>query len=330
MATIRRRGKCWHAQVRRVGSSSQTKSFLSKVEALEWGRAVEGSIDRGVNPSPSPIKALRGIRFKSLLERYLREVTPSKRGATEEAYRIGRLIADPMAELMLSEVNQFILVAYRDQRLKFVGPATVKREFVIIKHCMEVARHSWGLPIQSNPAANISIAGINPGRTRTLLVGEEELLMLKAAKLKNALVLPIIKFAIATGMRRGEILGMRWGDLQMATRGLLIPTTKSGQARTIPLSKGALRVLEGLSPTHDLVFPMSPNACRLAWERLTRRAGIKDLHFHDLRHEALSRFFELGLSSPEVALISGHSDIRMLFRYTHPTRQRILDKLDSF
>jgi integrase len=67
----------------------------------------------------------------------------------------------------------------------------------------------------------------------------------------------------------------------------------------------------------ERVFPLSPNAVRLAWERVKRRAGIDDLHFHDLRHEAISRFFELGLSIPEVALISGHRDFKMLFRYTH-------------
>ena len=74
---------------------------------------------------------------------------------------------------------------------------------------------------------------------------------------------------------------------------------------------------------------MSPNGFRLAWVRLTRRAGIADLHFHDLRHEAVSRFFEMGLSVPEVALISGHREIRMLLRYTHPARQGIIAKMDA-
>jgi len=72
---------------------------------------------------------------------------------------------------------------------------------------------------------------------------------------------------------------------------------------------------------------MSANAFRLSWERVRKRAGISDLHFHDLRHEAISRFFELGLSVPEVALISGHRDARMLFRYTHPMRETILKQL---
>ena len=76
------------------------------------------------------------------------------------------------------------------------------------------------------------------------------------------------------------------------------------------------------------MFPITANALRLAWERLRRRAGITDLHFHDLRHEAISRFFEKGLSVPEVALISGHRDYRMLFRYTHLRAEDIVGKLD--
>jgi Site-specific recombinase XerD len=74
---------------------------------------------------------------------------------------------------------------------------------------------------------------------------------------------------------------------------------------------------------------MSPNAVRLAWERLKKKGDIKDLHFHDLRHEAISKLFEKGLSIPEVALISGHKDVRMLFRYTHLKAEDILLKIDD-
>ena len=92
---------------------------------------------------------------------------------------------------------------------------------------------------------------------------------------------------------------------------------------TIPLTKKALCIIENT----QFPFPMSTNAVRLAWERLKKKGNIKDLHFHDLRHEAISRFFEKGLSIPEVALISGHKDVRMLFRYTHLKAEDILRKL---
>ena len=167
-------------------------------------------------------------------------------------------------------------------------------------------------------------------------------------------------------MRRGEILAIRWDHIDFERRCLLIPHTKNGYARIIPLTPKALDILKseknqgeerkGISngkcvrslfqsldqtteetPRQttrytnqgDLVFPITANAIRLAWERVRRRADIDDLHFHDLRHEAISRFFEMGLTTPEVALISGHRDMRMLFRYTHPLRSQISEKFDS-
>ena len=89
------------------------------------------------------------------------------------------------------------------------------------------------------------------------------------------------------------------------------------------ISQRALNILNNT----ELPFPYTPNALKLAWNRLKKKGNIKDLHFHDLRHEAISRFFEKGLSIPEVALISGHKDVRMLFRYTHLKAEDILKKL---
>lgn len=111
---------------------------------------------------------------------------------------------------------------------------------------------------------------------------------------------------------------------------LTIPVTKTGRPRTIPLRDSAIEILKRQAVgkgKDDRLFPLSANAFRLAWERLKRRAGIQDLRFHDLRHEAISRFFEDGLSLPEVALISGHRDPRQLFRYTHLEASKIAAKL---
>ena len=82
------------------------------------------------------------------------------------------------------------------------------------------------------------------------------------------------------------------------------------------------------SRTEHQPFPINANAFRLAWDRLRNRAGLVDFRFHDLRHEALSRFFEMGLSIPEVALISGHKDVKMLMRYTHLRAKDLARKLN--
>jgi integrase len=103
--------------------------------------------------------------------------------------------------------------------------------------------------------------------------------------------------------------------------------SKNGQERTIPLTTGAIGILKDTPREREEVFPISANALQLAWGRLRRRVNINNLRFHDLRHEAISRFFEMGLSVPEVALISGHRDVRMLLRYTHLRAADIVKKL---
>jgi integrase len=148
-------------------------------------------------------------------------------------------------------------------------------------------------------------------------------------------VLPIILFALETGLRRSEILEVTWGHLDLNNRLVTIPRAKNGHSRSVPLSLNAIELLTELRGeirsclvVDARIFPMTCNALKLAWKKLLRRAKIEDLHFHDLRHEAISRFFERGLTPPEVALISGHRDMRMLYRYTHPQRHRILQQLD--
>jgi integrase len=128
-------------------------------------------------------------------------------------------------------------------------------------------------------------------------------------------------------MRRSELLSMRWEDVDVLRRTVLLRTTKNGRPRTVPLSMRALEIIQDMPRVGDRVFVVSANAVRLAWERLRRRAGISGLRFHDLRHEAISRFFEKGLNMPEVATISGHRDPRMLMRYTHPRPEMIALKL---
>ncbi|MCB8819547.1 site-specific integrase [Microvirga rosea] len=164
-------------------------------------------------------------------------------------------------------------------------------------------------------------------RLKRLIDGDEAKL-LGALNSRSAWYLRhLIALAIETGMRRGELLSILWRDLDEAARTLTLRTTKNGHPRTIPLTAEALRVLGEIPRTTERVFPVTPNAVRLAWERLVTRAGVGDLRLHDLRHEAISRFFEMGLSVPEVALISGHRDPRMLFRYTHPRPEDIAQKL---
>lgn len=158
---------------------------------------------------------------------------------------------------------------------------------------------------------------------------KEELQALSKAldECRNKHVKPMALFALATGMRRGEILALNWDDIDKERRTATIRMSKNGDPRTVPLSSSALAALKLCQTASGRIFPLSANAFRLSWERTKRRAGLEDLRFHDLRHEAISRFFELGLNVPEVAMISGHKDPRMLFRYTHPKAEEVANKM---
>ena len=133
-------------------------------------------------------------------------------------------------------------------------------------------------------------------------------------------------------MRRGELLDLRWKHIDFEQRVAHLPLTKNGESRDVPLSRRATALLSELSDHidkhEDRVFPMSGNAVRLAFERLRNRAGMPDLHFHDLRHEAISRLFEKGLNTVEVSAISGHKELRMLARYTHLRAADLVKRLD--
>ena len=183
--------------------------------------------------------------------------------------------------------------------------------------------------LSSNPVDRVKMPPSSPARDRRLEVGEFERLEEAAKQTKNPHIWPVIVFAIETGMRRGEILGLRWEHVDLDRRIVYLPLTKNGRSREVPLSAKAAEVLAKQHQRNDAESPFSvtPNGFRLAWEKLRRRAGLSDLRFHDFRHEAISRFFELGLNIPEVAVISGHRDPRMLFRYTHLRAEELVDRL---
>jgi integrase len=166
-------------------------------------------------------------------------------------------------------------------------------------------------------------------RDRRLEPGELERL-LSACSNPNPWFRPVIIFAIETGMRRGEILPLCWEHVHLGKRYAHLPDTKNGDSRDVPLSPMALELLEGLPRnirSDQVVFPLHFEALKSAWGRVCSRAGISDLRFHDLRHEATSRFFEKGLNVMELAAITGHKDLRMLQRYTHLRAEDLALKL---
>ncbi|MBI1180818.1 MAG: tyrosine-type recombinase/integrase [Alphaproteobacteria bacterium] len=327
MPSIRKRGTVWQAQVRRSGHPTITRSFDRKGDATAWARETERDIDR--LHLPVDFGLLRRTTVRDVLVRYRDTVTPTKRGAVQEAYKVRHLLRHPISCLSLEKLTPALIADYRDQRLKSVQGNTVQRELAVLRHALEMAMKEWGMPLSVNPVRQIRLPAGSRPRDRRLRPGEFETLVEGARNGRTVLLEPVIRVAVETGLRRSELISLKWEDLSSAGDVIAVHETKNGHRRRIPLTPEAKRVLSSLPRADDRVFPITGNAVRLAWERLKKRLGLDDLHFHDLRHEAISRFFEMGLSVPEVALISGHRDPRMLFRYTHVQAAKVAVKLQE-
>lgn len=325
MATFRKRGTKWQAQVRRQGQVPISQSFTLKSDAVAWARRTESSLDQGLIPhfNHSSCQLLG-----DLFIRYRDNESPKKKGHVQERYRLDQIARHPISKTPLRALNAEHLAHYRDQRLQTVGPSTVRRELALVQRVLQIGIDEWSTGLQDNPAARVTKPKQSNTRERRLLDDEFKKLIKACRQGKIHWIEPLIRLAVTTGMRRGELLFIEWNDVNFEKQIIKLRTSKNGYPREIPLSSEALRVLKYWKHSDPRVFPVSANAVRLAWERVRTRANIRDLRFHDLRHEAISRFFELGLSMPEVALISGHRDYRMLLRYTHLRAESIVPKLN--
>ncbi|HLM41092.1 MAG TPA: site-specific integrase, partial [Microvirga sp.] len=171
MATIRKRGSSWQVQVRRDGFPPLTKTFSAKADATEWAREKERQIDR--IELPTTIMDFKGMTVADLLRRYEQEVTPSKRGARFEQCRLRQLLSHGIAKTGLHHLSGESVSRYRDDRLKVVKPASVRRELVILRHVFEIARTDWGVPIRANPVHQIKVPSDSKPREKRLEDGDD-------------------------------------------------------------------------------------------------------------------------------------------------------------
>ena len=320
MATIRARVNRWQARVRHGGFTVE-KTFTYKKEAERWARDTESAIDRGeYEPIGKPAKAQT---VGDLLTRYLEEVADSHRSKTT-VWNVQTLLRG-LGAVPVSGFDAQTLATWRDGRLGAVQGASVVRELRTLSAVLIHARKEWCVTV-ANPVADIKQPAQGAKRERRLAPGEESRLLAELAPQYR----PVVWFALETAMRRGEVLALRWEHVDLTKRVALLPMTKNGEARRVPLSTGAIAVLREAGQVRALdgrVFPIPAQSLAHAWSAACARAGVDDLHFHDLRHEAVSRLFERGLSMMEVASISGHKTLSMLQRYTHLRAEDLAAKM---
>jgi len=322
METIRKRGKSWQAQIRLADHPPQSKSFPTKAAAEQWVRITTYQLfDDNATPPVSR------HTLASILEQYRDKIVSLKISKAVETSIINRFLREDFAQTSLHDVTKITVSAYRDLRLQSVKPSTFVRELGILRHCWDVATHEWGVAHEPNPFSKVRLPRIGGRRQRRLRAGEFDQVAVAARAQKNAYVFPVIVFALETALRGKEILALKWTDFDKIAATVRVRQPKNQHERIVPLTPKAMRILMGLPAVKsEQVFIITQCALKQSWQRIMRKTHIVDLHFHDLRHEAVSRFVEAGFTLPEVAQISGHRDSRSLLRYAHPSPEMIRQK----
>ena len=233
MATIRQRLGKYQAIVKRKGYPTQNRTFELRRDAERWARAIEREMDAGEWVDRT---SARQSTLADLLTRYLAEVTPTKRGSSVETHRIALLQRCPLAKYSPAAITPAMVATWRDRRLAEVSSGTVLRELVTLSHVFAVAMRDWGVALALNPVSSIRKPSAGKPRDRVLTVTEREALLSACALCRNLWIKPVVIFALETAARRGEILALRWADVDTAAATAYLSQTKTGQPRKVPLS----------------------------------------------------------------------------------------------
>lgn len=347
MATIRERKGQWQVQIRLTGCGSLSKTFDRYADAKAWGLEQERKLKLGDTPTERR-KELQSITIKDLIDWYRedRSTYPHKRKrsyANEDVALEAFLKREPnLCRKSLLEIRQRDLLDYRDRRLKSgIKASTLRRELNPLRHIIRVARTERDMPIP-NWFDGLELPAEDPGRDRRLTEDERKKLYKAIDRCRGAhqmrLWYSMIFAAEETALRRGELLKLLWADIDF-DKGLLRvrpENTKTRKGRILPMSKYLrfhLRLYYIMITVEDRapekrVFPITPTAHSQAWKRITNRAELEDLHFHDLRHVAATRYDELGLTHSENQYMLGHKGRSTNDRYNHAEIERIRAKLD--
>jgi integrase len=307
----------WQVRVRKKGYPLQVKTFVKKAQAQAWARQIETEMDRGIWQDRGEAER---TTVNDLLDRYAREILPTKRGDAGKVMPYIRALKAALGEKSLATLSSRDIAEYRDARLATgLKTQTVRHDLALLSRAIKQGMMEWGIALPAgNPVLNVRMPAPSKPRDRRLIGDEEERMLSALSGCENPYMRPLMLFALETAARLGELLDLRWENIDFSRKTAVFYDTKNGDDRTAPLSRAAVALLHSLP--RDMagrVFPVSESAVEQAWRRARKRAAIEDLHFHDLRHEATSRLFEKGLNPMQVAAITGHKTLQMLKRYTH-------------
>ncbi len=338
----------WKALIRKNGWPTTSKTFRTKRDASDWSRRVEDEMVRGVYIQRT---ASEKMTVEQALKRYLSEVSPTKAAKTAQSeHGSAKKLTEKLGRYSLAALSADVISDYRDQRLSEltrrktpVSNNSVRLELALLSHLFNTCIREWGVGLPGNPLLNIRKPSPGAGRDRRLSADEEARLYAAVDGHSNPFLGWIVRIAVETGMRSSEITNLRRRQVDIGRRVVRLGDTKNGDSRLVPLSPTATAVLKAaLNHSYrpldtDLIFfgepgrdgKRRPYQFSKVWRGIKSHLGMADLRFHDLRHEAVSRLVELGLSDMEVSAISGHRSMQMVKRYTHLRGEDLVGRIDS-
>lgn len=261
------------------------------------------------------------------LDRYIEKYIPRLKDAKREADRARAIQRRPITHRIIATIRAKDIADFRREReAEGVSGNTIRLDFALLSKLLNYARSDWGMESLQNPVELAAKPKPAKGRDRRLEDGEEEKLLEAATPAFQAVIL----FALETAMRREEIASLQWKNVNVKNRYVYLPETKNSEARTVPLSAAAVNILKNLPRIEgeERVFGMTSDQITDAMKKVRAKTGLEDIRFHDLRHEATSRFFEnTDLDVMEVKAITGHKTLQMLSRYTQLRTSSLMDRL---
>ena len=337
-------GVRYRARVRLKGHPAQSATFLRLTDARRWKSQTEAAIREG---RYFPSTEARKHTLAEAIDRYLTQHLPHKaRNKSARSYRIALTWwRQKLGAYSLNAITPAVLVQARDElhggtttRGKGTakayprGPATVNRYLSYLSGMLTIAEREWGW-LEMNPVRKVSKLREPRGRERFL--SDEERQRLLAVCKPNPDLFALVVLALSSGMRRGEMLGLRWGDIDFQTGTIRLAETKNGHGRLVPLVEPAASLLRARSKVRrlgcDFVFTSprenKPWAPWSSWYTAIEKAGLENFHFHDLRHSAASMLAQHGLSPSELAEALGHRTLSMVKRYAHIGNQHLAQRM---